>query len=370
MKPFEIFKTGTHTSEQGEGLTFTDADLDAIASGYDRTLHEAPIVVGHPKTDAPAYGWVGSLTVRSGRLVATPADVDAAFAELVRDKKFKSRSAAFYKPDHPNNPKPGQWYLRHVGFLGAAAPAVKGLKPVEFADDDAVVFADLEFADGLSPWTLDGVARLFRGIRDYILDKDGIEIADKVVPQWGVDDLVREAADVRARETSKALFSEPTDKDTDMTKEEQAAADAQRAELEAREKALKDNEAAFAEREARARAAEDAAFVDGAVKAGRLPLGLKGHAVALFADLSDGEAVTFSDGAAEVKMSPRAAFRDFLGKLPLPVVTDELARGDAVDFEDTAAVTAAIKTEIQEARARGEDLSPAEAAARIQQKGK
>ena len=56
---------------------------------------------------------------------------------------------------------PGKWYLRHVGFLGAAAPAVKGLKPVEFADDGGgVVFADLEFAEGLSPWTLDGIGRL------------------------------------------------------------------------------------------------------------------------------------------------------------------------------------------------------------------
>lgn len=368
MKPFEIFKAGTHTSEQGEGLTFTDADLVAMASGYDRTLHDAPIVVGHPKADAPAYGWVGSLEVKAGRLVATPADVDTAFSDLVRDKKFKSRSAAFYKPDHPNNPTPGQWYLRHVGFLGAAAPAVKGLKPVEFSDDDAVVFADVEFGDGMSPWSIDGVARLFRGLRDYILSKDGLDVADQVLPQWTVDDLVREAADLRAREP-QALYSDPSEKDVKMTKEELAAAEQRLAEIEAREKAVRDKETAFADREAKSRATADAAFVDGVVKAGRLPVGLKGHATAMFADLSDGD-VTFSDGSADKTMSPRAAFRDLLEKLPLPVMMGEIVKGDAVDFDDTDAVTAAIKIEIDAAKARGETLSPAEAASRLQQKGK
>lgn len=364
MKPFEIFKIGTHTSEQGEGLTFTDADLASIAAGYDRTLHDAPIVVGHPTSDGPAYGWVAGLEVKGGRLVATPTDVDTAFSELVREKKFKSRSASFYKPDHPNNPVPGQWYLRHVGFLGAAAPAVKGLKPVEFGDDGGVVFAELDFADGPSPWIVEQISRLFRGMRDYILEKEGTEKAEQLLPQWHLDDLVREAADMRAREP-RALFSDPTDKDPDMTKEELAA---EKARLDAREAALKTDETAFAEKLQQARKADDAAFIDDVVKQGRLPTGLKGHAVALFADLSDGE-VTFSDGAAEQKMSPRAAFKDFLGKLPTPVVTGELAKGDAINFEDTEEVSAAIKTKIDEAKAQGKNLSPAEAAALLQ-KGK
>lgn len=31
------------------------------------------------------------------------------------------------------NPKPDTYHLRHVGLLGAEPPAVKGLRPVEFA---------------------------------------------------------------------------------------------------------------------------------------------------------------------------------------------------------------------------------------------
>ncbi len=33
MKPFEIFRTGNHTSSQGANLTFSDDDLTAIAAG-------------------------------------------------------------------------------------------------------------------------------------------------------------------------------------------------------------------------------------------------------------------------------------------------------------------------------------------------
>lgn len=58
MKPFEIFRTGTHTSLNGQTKDFSETDLDTIASSYDPQQHEAPIVIGHPETNAPAYGWI------------------------------------------------------------------------------------------------------------------------------------------------------------------------------------------------------------------------------------------------------------------------------------------------------------------------
>ena len=57
----DIFRTGRHTASSGTSLAFTEADLAATAAAYDPALHEAPIVVGHPKDNAPAYGWVKSL---------------------------------------------------------------------------------------------------------------------------------------------------------------------------------------------------------------------------------------------------------------------------------------------------------------------
>lgn len=125
--PIEIFRTGTHTATSGRQLAFSDADLAAIAAAYDPARHEAPLVVGHPETDAPAYGWVTALAATDGRLQASVSQLDPAFAELVREGRFKKISAAFYAPDAAANPTPGTWHLKHVGFLGAAPPAVKGL---------------------------------------------------------------------------------------------------------------------------------------------------------------------------------------------------------------------------------------------------
>ena len=153
MKQLHIFRAGIHQPMQGGALEFREADLAATAAAYDPALGEAPLVVGHPKTDAPAYGWVRALRAEGGDLVAEPHQVEPAFAEMVQAGRFKKISASFYTPNHPSNPKPGAFYLKHVGFLGAAAPAVKGLRDVAFAADEADVVT-LEFAaDGaVSGW--------------------------------------------------------------------------------------------------------------------------------------------------------------------------------------------------------------------------
>lgn len=370
MKPFEIFRTGKHTSAQGVAVAFADTDLSAIAAGYNPSVYEAPIVVGHPKQDAPAYGWIKSLSVRDGRLVAEPKDIDAAFSDLVKDGKFKARSAAFYAPDSANNPTPGAYHLRHVGFLGAEPPAVKGLKAVEFGDaEDGLVFADLEFADWKQVWMLESVTRMFRNLRDYFIETKDIETAEKIVPQWNIDDLTQSVADLRAQNTVEltgSAFSEK--KDDTMTTQTTAAADiaARLAELEAREQAVADRETTFSESERVSRASVDAAFVDQIVKAGRLPIGLQETATLLFSDLSDASELTFSEGGEEVRKTSRAAFRDLLEKLPIPVVTDEVATGDGPDFSDPQHVAVAIVSEIKEAAAKGEQLNPATAAMRLQ----
>ena len=64
IKDVEIMRTGTHTSSSGDRVTFTDDDLAAIASGYDPAYSEAPVVIGHPAENGPAYGWVKSLRDR------------------------------------------------------------------------------------------------------------------------------------------------------------------------------------------------------------------------------------------------------------------------------------------------------------------
>lgn len=143
----EIFAAGTRTDDAGNIHTITAADLAACAAAYDPKLHEAPLCVGHPANDKPAYGWVAKAAVQDGgRLVMDTKDVDAQFAEMVLQRKFSKRSTSFYSPTHPHNPKPGVWYLRHVAFLGAEPPAVKGLRDIQFEEqvkaDSLVCFSE------------------------------------------------------------------------------------------------------------------------------------------------------------------------------------------------------------------------------------
>lgn len=128
----EIFREGTHVDDAGVRRTFSRADLDATAAAYDPALHDAPLTIGHPAIDEPRYGGVSALQAVDGPdgkrvLTMAAADVEPAFAEAVLARRFPKRSTAFYPPEHPQNPKPGTWYVRHVGFLGAQPPAVRGL---------------------------------------------------------------------------------------------------------------------------------------------------------------------------------------------------------------------------------------------------
>lgn len=129
----EIFRAGRHTNDAGEALVFSESDIQALAAGYNPALREAPLTVGHPQSNAPAYGWVKSLQATSdGRLLMQAGQVDPAFAQVVKEGRYKKRSASFYPPNHPNNPRPGSWYLRHVGWLGAQQPALAGLPDISF----------------------------------------------------------------------------------------------------------------------------------------------------------------------------------------------------------------------------------------------
>lgn len=136
MHRVEIMRPGRFTPSTGNEVEFREDTLRLIATSYDAAKSPAPVVVGHPKTNEPAFGWVKGLDFAEGTLGAYIADLEPSFAEAVKAKRYQKVSASFFRPDAPANPRPGVFYLRHVGFLGAAAPAVPGLKPVSFAADD------------------------------------------------------------------------------------------------------------------------------------------------------------------------------------------------------------------------------------------
>lgn len=136
MKWFAIFKTGKHTDSAGNTKEWTEKDLDKIIESYDPNKHEAPIVIGHPKTNAPAFGWIEKLKRVGDTLYALPSQLAQEFVEMVNKGLFKKRSISLY-PDGT---------LRHVGFLGAQPPAVKGLPDAEFKEDENLSTIETEVA--------------------------------------------------------------------------------------------------------------------------------------------------------------------------------------------------------------------------------
>lgn len=174
----------------GETLAFSESDLQAAVAVYNPALHEAPLVVGHPRHDLPAYGWVQALSFSEDAaapgIYATPAQVNPDFADMVAAGAFKKISAAFFSPTAPGNPVPGSYYLRHVGFLGAQPPAVKGLRNPSFADSEEGVVTFSEWDDVQN-------ASLWRNLREWLIGKFSLEDADRVVPGYSVQSLERSA---------------------------------------------------------------------------------------------------------------------------------------------------------------------------------
>lgn len=220
-KPFRIFRVGTHTDSAGNETTFTREQLEATVKAYNEGDWRAPMVVGHPKGHAPAYGWVGKLSIdAAGEIKVDDVEkLNPDFAELMKSGAYRNRSASWYAPDHPNNPTPGVWQLRHLGMLGAQPPALKGLGDVEFNDADGVT---VEFAD----YTTSTIGYLFRSLRELLIAKWGTEEADKALPGFHISDLEQAGRD-RVAETVPN-YSDTTE-ETTMTPEEIAALQAQAA---------------------------------------------------------------------------------------------------------------------------------------------
>ena len=136
----EIARTGTFADSMGRPQTFTARDLEAIAGAYDPHKRDAPLVFGHPESDAaPAFGWVERLKSEGGKLLATFADVPQEVRELVAKGHYRHVSMSLM---------PDRTTLRHVALLGAAQPAIDGLKAVSFAADEGAITIEFAAAGG------------------------------------------------------------------------------------------------------------------------------------------------------------------------------------------------------------------------------
>lgn len=313
----EIFRPGRHIDDQGQVHEFAAADVAAIASGYAPAIREAPLTIGHPACDRPAWGWVDSLQVNAdGRLVMDTRDVEPQFAEMVAARRFAKRSAAFYPPDHPANPTPGSWYLRHVAFLGAQPPAIAGLADLPaFADGDAGLVQFSEVSSMPDPIPAPTPAQL-------------------------------EAAKAAQLEAAKAA---------------QAAAEKKVAELENRL-------VQFAEQRRADMHAAHVTFANAQVQAGRLLPKDAGSAAAVLDLLAEAQPVQFAEGGSTRTLAPADWLRQLLSQAAPVVSFGEFAPAPAPAGLDTPGTPGMSDAEIDRrarAHAAEKHVSYAEALAQV-----
>lgn len=187
----KVFTTGWHTDSSGNKRLWTKADLDRIVSTFKPTFHEPPIVIGHPSDNAPAFGWVAGIKREGEDLYLKYRDVATEFKEWVAKKLFKKKSIAVY-PDGS---------LRHIGYLGAMPPAIKGLPDFAFNDGDRGTAITYEYSD----WRMSTLGQIIMRLRDYLVEKEGAEKADNIIKGWEVQDLLTPPPP----EPEQSLYNEP-----------------------------------------------------------------------------------------------------------------------------------------------------------------
>lgn len=290
----ELFRSGIHTDAAGNTRNWSEADLDTIVAKYDPSIHEAPAVIGHPNDNAPAYAWVEALKREGTVLWGKFKQVLPEFSEAVKQGSYKKRSIALY-PDMT---------LRHVGFLGAQPPAIKGLKDIAFTGSGD--FSVIEFGE--------------------------VENKDQKIKQ-----LQEEL------NASKLAFSQATL--ATMTTEEQLA------QLQAQMDAIQ-NEARAKEREL---------FVDALITQGKLTPAQRQNAIDVIQICDSVGMYTFSEG--EYSATKKA--EELFTSLPKVMTFGEMNIRQSIDLTDPKAI-AAKAIAFQESKAKeGIIISTSEAVAHI-----
>lgn len=305
----EVFRPGTFTPMQGDPITYSAGDLRAIADAYDPETAPAPIVVGHPDTDAPAYGWIKAFhyDTETERLFADLHEIEPQFADLVKGGRFKKVSMAFFSPAQPHNPVPGTWYPKHVGFLGAAAPAVSGLRNVKFSGR-----ADTVFTSAFGERGFEETASILRNVRDFFIEKFGLEEADKVLPAYRLEWL----SEMEIHPKAEPMFSAPNpkpEKEPAVNQPDPAFA-AREADIAAREAEIAAARAEIAARETKLAHDDNVAFAESLITEGKLLPAVKDQTVAVLDALPKGATVAFAEGGAKVDLA--TALRDILSAQP------------------------------------------------------
>ena len=288
----EVFRTGTHVDASGHSRTWEESDLDKIVSKFEEMGEDVPATIGHPDSDtAPAFGWFKKVFRKGNCLFAELSDVVDEFGEMLKKKMFKNRSIALR----------GDLSLRHIAFLGAAAPAVKGMADFAFKAEDEFSTYDFEEAEESSA-IMEKLEKFFAEFRQFIKPKT----EDQKMPTN--EELTAKVSELeKTIETNNTAFAEKEkafgEEKTKLT-----------ADLEAANKKSEELESKFAEAEKAKKTAEFGSFLDGEIEAGRVLPANKDALLKTMEALDGQEAMDFGEGDDKGKITPLEVFKNQISK--------------------------------------------------------
>lgn len=359
----EVFAAGTHTDSQGQTKTWSEADLDEMVRNFNAD-DPFPLVIGHPKTDSPAYGWGAAVKREGGKLLSQFAKVPDAVEKAAQTGAYRNRSAKIVKTASGHK-------LVHVGLLGATPPAIEGLAAVYNAADEGETYEFSGLANSL-PWLARSMARMGRALRDFAIGKWGQEDADKALPAWPIEELERIAAQAEA-DASKSFSAPPAPALTqaDIDAAVATAVTAARAEEAAKRQPLEAQlrESAHAQALAANQAFVSTLISDLDAKVRLTPAEARGWAAALtYAQQLQGSEFTFAAGdGAEQKPTLYEFMKGKLAALAprLELGRERATQDCAVDVNDADALQrAASEFQASEAKA-GREINIAQAVQHI-----
>lgn len=268
----EIFRSGSY----GTKGSYTNGDLDQMVANFNKN-DQVPIVLGHPETDSPAWGWLSEVKRDGDVLLGKPDNLHANFEKALDEKQFKNRSVRIADTDSGHK-------ILHLGYLGAMLPQVEGLKTAQFTTTGECV--------------------------DYAFD---LPSSKEVKKEEEVENKKPETEGERVKD----------EKIKQLEKD-----------LAAEKKARKDEKEETAKKDTAARKSSFANFVDSKlIAAGKLPKDRKDEAVAFMMTLPTGKSADFAwgDGDKE-KGSSVDWFQDFVAGMASPDFVNDLPAGETKDF--------------------------------------
>jgi hypothetical protein len=349
------------------------ARLDRIVANYNTELAETPLCIGHPKADDPAFGWVEKFRRVGDILQALPSKILPEFRDAVNQGLYKYVSAKI----RPNDT------IAHIGFLGAAAPAVSGLGAVTLSEEDAGITVELSSDTWLEKSLFRRVIGFFQKLRDAQIEEGGVDEADKVITADDIASFTRdienledcpdqvtspsttlsEEGSVDPKELKRLLDAANADLATANSKNVELSAALTKAtgELATVKTEFSSLQKKVADDAAAAVTAELSEYCDEAVKQGKLKAGDKKPTLALMELAVRGGEIELTEGDKTTKKSALDYLKALIAAKKPSVTFSEVATSDkvghATDLSEAEGLSREIITYVAEQKNLGNNVT-------------